>query len=145
MNQISQSGILLVQSKLRTAGVKSFPSARPGVDLKAPSESLGREIKIKVTTNLRPKPSGGKGRLHQGWRVTTTCPSDLVAFVDLETSRVWFIKMKELSDIAQQHSARGYHLFMSVDPEQPTRADRRPVHDYRFERYLLENRVDELF
>ncbi len=144
--QIGRAGELLVQTKLLLGGIESAQmTTDTGIDLVAYSAIASAAITIQVKSNLQPKPAGGKGKPHFGWWVPTDCPADFVAFVDLQESRVWIVRTTELPEVAQQHSTRGYHLFMSVDPAQPKRRDGKPVHEYEFTKYLLENRLHDLF
>lgn len=144
--QIGRAGELWVQTKLLLGGIESAQmTTDSGIDLVAYSATTSDALTIQVKSNLQPKPAGGTGRPHFGWWVPTNCPADLVAFVDLQGWQVWMLRTSELREVAQQHSARGYHLFMSVDPTQSKRRDGKPVHEYEFTRYLLENRLHELF
>jgi hypothetical protein len=71
-------------------------------------------------------------------------PADFFAFVDLDRNRVWLIKYNEIQKLAQQHPKGRYHFFMTVDPEAKPRRDRKKVHDYEFQKYLLENRISKI-
>jgi len=143
--QIGRSGELLVQFKLLMGGIESAPmTTDAGVDLVAFDAQRGRATTIQVKSNLQAKPGGGKGKPHLDWWVSSDCPADWVAFVDLERLRVWLVKMADVPGLAQQHPDGRYHFFMSIDPTQEVRRDGRPVHEWEFERYVLENRLHEL-
>lgn len=99
-----------------------------------------RPLTIKVATNARPKPGGGKGGPALDWWVKEDCPADLVAFADLSSGTAWLMTMPEVAATAQQHSGGRYHLYMYVDPasESLTGLPNRVVD---FERYLIERRA----
>ena len=144
--QIGRAGELLVQQKLLLKGIESAPlTTDSGIDLVAFSPKRRDAVTIQVKANLEPKPSGGRGKLHLDWWVRDDSPADLLAFVDLESGRVWLVKNSELQALAQQHPEGRYHFFMATDPTVSRRKDGKPVHDYEFQKYLLENRVHELF
>jgi len=144
--QIGKAGELLVQQKLLLHGVESAPlTTDSGIDLVASSRKRSDAITIQVKANLKAKPGGGgKGKLHLDWWAPDDSPADLFAFVDLESSRVWLIKKTEVEDVAQQHPKGRHHFFMATDPTVSKRRDDKPVHDYDFQKYLLENRVHKL-
>jgi len=102
------------------------------------------QLRFKLKANLKSKPGGGKGKLSLDWWVPEDSPADLFAFVDLERNRVWIIKKTEIEAIAQQHPEGRYHFFMVTDPTAPKRRDGKDVHDYEFQKYLLENRVHKV-
>jgi hypothetical protein len=143
--QIGKAGELLVQQKLLLHGIESAPlTTDSGIDLVAFSCKQSAAITIQVKANLTAKPGGGKGKLHLGWWAPDDSPARLFAFVDLESSRVWLIKKTELEDVAQQHPDGRHHFFMATDPTVSKRRDGKAVHDYEFQKYLLENRVHKL-
>ena len=143
--QIGRAGELLVQQQLLLHGIESAPlTTDTGVDLVAFSPGKRDAITIQVKANLKPKPAGGTGKPALDWWVPDYSPADLLAFVDLESNRVWLVKNEEMVDIAQQHPEGRYHFFMATDPTATTRGDGKPVHDYDFQKYLLENRVHKL-
>lgn len=143
--RIGKCGELLVQLELLKRGVESAPmTTDAGIDLVAFSDRKRDALTIQVKTNDRPKPGGGTGRLALDWWVPVNSPADLVAFVDLSSSRVWLLRMKELAKCAQQQSSGRYHFFMSVDPAYQPKKDR-PSRDGDFVQFLLERRIDSLF
>ena len=98
--QIGRAGELLVQTKLLLGGVESAQmTTDTGIDLVAYSAIASAAITIQVKSNLQPKPAGGKGKPHLGWWVPTDCPAELVAFVDLQESRVWIVRTTELPEV----------------------------------------------
>ena len=144
--QIGKAGELLVQQKILLCGIESAPlTTDSGIDLVAYSSRRKDAITIQVKTKLRAKPGGGKGKLSIDWWAPQDSPADLFAFVDLERNRVWLIKTSELDLLAQQKPEGRYHFFMVVDPTAKARRDGKPLHDYEFEKYLLENRIHKLF
>lgn len=144
--QIGKSGELLVQLKLLLKGIESAPlTTDSGIDLVAYSDKNKEAITIQVKTNLKPKPSGGIGKMHLDWWIPDDSKVDLYAFVDLESSRVWIIPTPETSNLAQQNPEGRYHFFMAIDPTAKPRKDGKKVHDYDFQGYLLENKAHELF
>jgi hypothetical protein len=144
--QIGKCGELLVQYKLLLHGIESAPlTTDSGIDLVAYSGKNKDAVTIQVKTNLKPKPGGGKAKLALDWWIHDDSPADLFAFVDLETSRVWLIKSSELPDLAQQKPKGRFHFFMKTDPTAKTKEKSKKAYVYEFERYLLENRIHELF
>jgi hypothetical protein len=144
--QIGKCGELIVQYRLLLQGIESAPlTTDAGVDLVAFSNKRKAALTIQVKTNQKPKPGGGKGKLSIDWWVPENSPADLFAFVELERQKVWLIETKFLPKIAQQHPRGRYHFFISTDPTSKSRKDGKKTHEYEFERYLLENRVHELF
>lgn len=140
--QIGRAGELLVQQRLLLCRIDSASlTTDTGIDLVAYSRKQKGAITIQVKSNLEPKPSGGRGKPHLDWRAPDDSPADLFAFVDLERSRVWLVKNAELKQVAQQHPKGRYHFCMATDPTVPKRRDGKPIHDYEFQQYLLENRV----
>lgn len=144
--QIGRAGELLVQQKLLLYGIESAPlTTDSGIDLVAFSRRRSDAVTIQVKSNLAAKPGGGgKGKLHLDWWAPDNSPADIFAFVDLENSRVWLIRRTELEKIAQQHPEGRYHFFMATDPTVSPRRDGKAVHDYDFQKYLLENRVHKV-
>jgi len=143
--QIGKAGELLVQQKLLLYGIESASlTTDSGIDLVVFSRKINDAITIQVKSNLKAKPGGGKGKLALDWWVPDDSPADLFAFVDLENSRVWLIKNTELEKIAQQHPEGRYHFFMTVEPTASKRRDGKALHDYEFQKYLVENSVHEI-
>jgi len=145
MAQIGRCGELLLQYELLLLGVESAPmSTDAGVDLVAYSPKMARPATIQVKTNLRPKPSGGRGKSAlDGW-IPDGCPAGLIALVDLSARRIWLLKASEIQKVAQQKPRGRYHVCMSTDRAyQPQKA--RLAHDYEFQKYLLANRASKLF
>lgn len=78
------------------------------------------------------------------WWIPDDCEADLIALVDLESSNVWLFKMTELKSHAQQKSNGRFHFFMTVDPHAPPRKDKRLVHVYEFQRFLIGNVIPRM-
>ena len=116
-----------------------------GVDLVAFSPRTGRAVTIQVKTNEKPKPGGGKGKLALDWWLPDSSPADLMALVDLGTSRVWLLSMREVAEHAQQHSRDRFHIYMYTDPAARPRKAMLKAYDYQFGAFLLENRLGTLF
>jgi hypothetical protein len=144
--QIGKCGELLVQYRLLLLGIESaLMSTDTGVDLVAYSPRLDQAITIQVKTNLRAKPGGGKGKAALDWWVSESVPAMLVALVHLSTERVWLLKREEVVRIAQQKSSGRLHLYMYTDPTAKPRKAKRLCYAYEFERFIISNRVTELF
>lgn len=144
--QIGRCGELLVQYKLLLQGVESASlTTDAGIDLVAYSPRAKTPLSIQVNANLQPKSAGGKGKLALNWWLPDHSPADLVALVDLSTERIWLLRTAELMQIAQQHSRRGYQLYMWVDPTVVSRKGYARVLDADFEEYLLDRRIEEIF
>lgn len=145
-SQIGRCGELLVQYELLTRGIDSAPmTTDAGVDLVAYAPAREEPFSIQVKTNVRPKPGGGKGKPALDWWVVEDTPAQLVALVDLSTRRIWLLRREELSDLAQQRSNGRLHLYMYTDSTHKPKKNGRLIHAREFQRYLLENRVRELF
>ncbi len=144
--QIGKCGELLVQLQLLLKGVESARlTTDSGIDLVAYCAKKRDPLTIQVKSNLKPKPSGGSGKEALDWWIPDDNPSDFVAFVDLSSSRVWLMSLKEVAELAQQHSSGRYHLYMYVDPKHKPKKKGRLAHVYEFEAYLLDNRAHEFF
>ena len=143
--QIGRCGELLTQYELLRAGIESAAmTTDSGIDLVAYVPGSDKALTIQVKTNLKPKPSGGKGPPSVSWYIPDDSPADLFAFVHLEDRKIWLIKKDELPDLAQQHANGKYHWFMKLDPSSTSRRDGKRVHAYEFTGLLLENRVHEV-
>lgn len=141
--QIGRLGELVVQTKLLELGIDSAPTTTDsGIDLLALTPRGALAIQIK--TCLKPKPSGGKGRLANDWYVEVADDSqvDVFAFVRYDTQEVWMVRPIELEEIAQQRVGRKYHFYMYVEPS------RRAVNRHfasEFDYLLIGSRSDILF
>ena len=147
--QIGKCGELLVQLELLKHGIESAPmTTDSGIDLVAFSARKKDALTIQVKTNERPKPGGGTGKLALDWWVPVDSPADLVAFVDLSSSRIWLMTQREVAacrtERASAHGGGRYHFFMSVDPGYRPKKER-PSRDTDFERFLVDRRVASLF
>ena len=144
--QIGKCGELLVQYELLRRGVESAPmTTDTGIDLVAYSSRKQMALTIQVKANLKPKPGGGTGKAALDWWISDDCPAELVAFVDLSEPKVWLMTFAELEQHAQQHSNGRLHIYMYTDPSAKPNKAGRLAHSYEFDRFLLENRSDELF
>lgn len=143
--KIGRAGELLVQYRLLLLGIDSSPmTTDAGIDLVAYSQAKQHAWTIQVKTNLRPKPSGGKGRAALDWWVPEDSPAELHALVDLSEERIWLLKGPELAEVAQQRPSGRLHFYMHTDPAtKPSKV--RPVHVFEFGKYLLENRAPAFF
>src|SRR5678815_5887656 len=83
--QIADAGTVLVQNKLQKLGLAAVrsPDRRPELVVGRP-DSDRRSI-VKVSTNARPKPGGGKGRLALDWWVQENVMASAVALADPST------------------------------------------------------------
>lgn len=144
--QIGRCGELLVQYELLLLGIESAPlSTDAGIDLVAYSPGKEEARTIQVKANLKPKPSGGKGRAALDWWVPESNPAQVVALVGLSTRSVWLLLKEELAVLAQQRSGGRLHIYMYSDPEHKPRKLGRLAHAHEFDRYLLRSRANELF
>ncbi|CAJ8041580.1 Uncharacterised protein [Burkholderia pseudomallei] len=145
-SQIGRCGELLAQYLLLLRGIDSAPMTTDmGIDLVAYSPISGVATTIQVKANLKAKPGGGKGKLALDWWMPVNCPAQLIALVDLSAHRLWLLKTEEIEGLAQQRSGGRFHLYMYTDSSvRPLRIGR-SVYSHEFEKYLLENRVQELF
>ena len=144
--QIGRCGELLVQFELLKRGIESAPlTTDAGIDLVAYSPARSDALTIQVKTNLKAKPGGGKGKPHLDWWLPKSSPADLFALVDLDLKRVWLFTLVELSGVAQQRPADRLHFFMATDPTTQKRRDGMLVHDFEFQKHLIENVVHRIF
>lgn len=116
-----------------------------GIDLVAYSPMTARPRTVQVKTNLKPKPGGGKGKSALDWWVPQDSPAEIIALVDLSEQRLWTFELAELARLAQQNSSGRHHLYMYTDPTARRKRAETLTQAYEFQRYLLENRVHELF
>ncbi len=145
-SQIGRCGEILVQYQLLLRGIESAPmTTDSGVDLVAYSPESARPVTIQVKTNLKAKPAGGKGRPTFGWWVAEGTPAQFVALVELSAQKVWLFTIAEIASLSQQHSGGRYQLYMHVDASRKIRKPGQLVHLDDFDRFLLANRVDEMF
>lgn len=145
-SQIGKCGELLVQYQLLLNGIESAHlTTDSGIDLVAYSANSNTAITIQVKANLKPKPSGGKGKLALDWWITEESPADFLAIADLATNRVWILTLQEVAELAQQKSNGRYHVCMSTDPTSKPRKTGRLSFDFDYQKYLLQNRVHCLF
>lgn len=143
--QIGRAGELLVSYRLLRLGIESAPMTTDrGVDIVAFDAAAGRALTLQVKTVAGPKPAGGTGKPSLDWWVASKCPADLVALVELSGERIWLFSTQELGELAQQHSARGYHLYMYLDSSVRLEPGKRARVE-QFEEFLLEGRVDSVF
>ena len=141
--QIGRCGELLVQYHLLLHGIESSAMATDsGVDLVAYSPKIERALTIQVKTNLRPKPSGGTGRLAQDWWLRQDSPAELVALVDLSTNRIWMFRHDELVEAAQQRPQGRLHFYFYVEDGYRPRIANGHFTDYA--RFQLGNRITDL-
>ncbi len=143
--QIGKCGELLVQYKLLLFGIESARlTTDSGIDLVAYSPQTKQPVTIQVKTNLQPKKGGGKGKLSLDWWVPEDSPAELIALTELTDEKIWMFYVKELTEVAQQHSNGRLHIYMYIDPTVKTRK-KNQVFAYEFEAFLLKNRLHELF
>lgn len=144
--QIARCGMLLVQHLLLVHGIESAAVNTPaGMDLVAfvPGNVYPHRILVKATT--RPRPAAGRGKDALDWWIPENISTEFTAVVDLSTTRAWIFKSMELPDLAQQWKGGFLHLYMFTDPTHRPQDRKRLVHDHQFDRYLLANRLSELF
>jgi len=139
--QIGKLGELLVQYRLLEFAVESAHlTTDAGIDLVAYSSQASGAKTIQVKANLKPKPSGGKGRAGLDWWVPVASPADLFALVDISTNSIWLFTKAELAAHAQQESNGRFHLYMYTDENVKTRKNL-PTLVSNFSAFLLERRV----
>ena len=143
--QINEHGRTLVQAALVAHGIEISASAEKGIDFVVFSKRHQRSLAVKVTANEKPKPSGGRGRLHLDWWAPDKSKAEVFAFVDLDSRRIWLVETPELPAVAQQHPKGRLHFFMSVDPATRPRRDGMRIYDREFTQYLIENSVGKVF
>ena len=144
--QIGRCGELLVQLKLLLFGIESAPmTTDSGIDLVAYSPRTGRASTIQVKTNLKPKPSGGKGKLSIDWWIPENSPAEMFALLELEKNRIWILTKDELALLSQQKSGGRYHFFIMLQQISTKRRDRKAIYEADFNTHLLENKISRLF
>lgn len=144
--QIGRCGELLVQYQLLLKGIESAPlTTDAGIDLVAYARPIQAPLSIQVKTNLRAKPSGGKGRLGLDWWIPDDCPAQLVMVVSLNRMKIWAFTMDEVRALAQQHPEGRHHLYMYVDYPKAAKSGTTAIWESEFLPYLLDNRLEELF
>lgn len=144
--QIGKLGELLVQYRLLSIGVESAHlTTDSGIDLVAYSHSRKEAITIQVKTNLKPKPSGGKGKLALDWWVPDNSPAELFALVDVSENRIWVFTRDEMKAKAQQQPEGRLHFYIHIEQKVNRRKDAPAASLQDFEGFLLENRIGTLF
>ena len=142
--KIGRSGELLVQYRLLRQGIDSaLMTTDSGIDLVAYGSQTKKSVTIQIKTNLRPKKSGGKGKLALGFWIEDNSPADLIAFVDLSSESIWLFTNSEISKLSQQHSNGRYQLYYYVDESVIVKAGERKRVS-QFNNYRLENRITKL-
>jgi hypothetical protein len=140
--QIGKCGELLVQFELLKRGIESSRmTTDAGVDLVVYSPKKKDAITIQVKTNLKPKPSGGKGKLALDWCVPIKNEAEIIALVELDTYKIWLIPWSDFQKLAQQKSDKQFHFYMYVDPSAKDRPDNRPHREFEFSHFLIENMI----
>ncbi len=143
--QIGQCGVLLLQFELLRNCIVSAPmTTDSGVDLVAYSPKSGKAITIQVKTNKEAKRGGGKGRNALDWWISTKNTAQYIAFVDLKSKSIWMFKKDEIPHVAQQKSGGKHHFYMYIDDDVKTRTGN-AAHCYEFKKFLLENKIHEVF
>lgn len=139
-SMIGVSGKLFVNSMLLREGIPTR-LGKNGFDLVIDLKRPKRKWTILVTTNLRPKKAGGKGKMALDWWVAVDNPADFVACVDLSTLRTWIFSRAEYEKLSQQKAGGKYHLYMYTKKAVALRGKKSMKFDYEFEPYRLENRI----
>jgi hypothetical protein len=137
---IGVSGKLLVNSLLLREGIPC-QLGKNGFDLIVTLTRPKRRWTVLVTTNLRPKKAGGKGKMALDWWVPVDNTADHIACVDLSTMRVWLFKRAEFEKLSQQKAGGKYHLYMYTNKAVALRGKKSMKFDYEFESYRLENYI----
>lgn len=139
-SMIGVSGKLFVNSMLLREGIPT-QFGKNWFDLVVNLTRPKRKWTILVTTNLRPKKAGGKGKMALDWWVAVDNPADFVACVDLSTLRTWIFSRAEYEKLSQQKAGGKYHLYMYTKKAVALRGKKNMKFDYEFEPYRLENRI----
>jgi hypothetical protein len=144
--QIGKLGELLVQYRLLSFGIESAHlTTDSGIDLVAYSHNRKAAFTIQIKTNLKPKPSGGKGKPALDWWVPANSPAELFALVDISENRVWLFTCDEMNTYAQQQSNGRFHLYMHTELRIKRRANAPAALLHEFDEFRLENRIPSLF
>jgi hypothetical protein len=101
-------------------------------------------VTIQVKTKLKPGRSGGRGRPLLNLWMPEDSPAQYGALVDLDSGQIWLFSQREIAANAQQHSNKKYQLYFYIDENVKTRTQK-PGHAFEFKKYLLENRLSEVF
>jgi hypothetical protein len=139
-SMIGVSGKLFVNSMLLREGIPCQLDNN-GFDIVVNLTRPRRKWTILVTTNLRPKRAGGKGKMALDWWVSVDNPADYVACVDLSTLRTWIFSRAEFEKLSQQKAGGKYHLYMYTNKAVALRGKKSMKFDYEFESYRLDNRL----
>jgi hypothetical protein len=139
-SMIGVSGKLFVNSMLLREGIPC-QLGNDGFDLVVSLTRPRRNWTILVTTNLRPKKAGGKGKMALDWWVPVDNSADYVACVDLSTLRAWLFKKDEFIRLSQQKAGGKHHLYMYTNKAVALRGKKSMKFDYEFEGFRIENRI----
>lgn len=139
---IGRCGELYVQYELLRMGIESaLLTTDTGIDLVAYILNRKKAITIQVKTNLRTKPAGGKGSPYMDWWIPENCPADYVALVCISKRKCWFIPMKRVPSLAQQHSNKRYHLYMRDESNRRIKGKHLRIREEAFDVFVLERQL----
>ena len=143
--RIGPAGELLVQYQLLKMGIGSARmTTDAGIDLVVYAPGNRSASTVQVKSNVRAKPSGGRGPLSRGWYFPDQCPAQLLAFVALDTYTAWLFTLKEAQGLARQHSERGTRqLYWRL--EAALAGPKSPRYEAQIVGYLLATRAAQLF
>lgn len=139
-SMIGAAGNLLVNALMLRDGIPCRADSEE-YDLVVELTRPSRNWKILVTSNLRPKKAGGKGKMALDWWVPVDTGADYIACVDLSTLRAWLFRRGEFVELAQQTAGGKHHLYMYTNKAVALRGKKKMKFDYEFESYRLENRI----
>jgi len=139
-SMIGAAGNLLVNALMLKDGIPCRADSEE-YDLVVELARPNRKWKILVTSNLRPKKAGGKGKMALDWWVPVDTGADYIACVDLSTLRAWLFRRGEFVELAQQTAGGKHHLYMYTNKAVALRGKKKMKFDYEFESYRLENRI----
>ncbi|HEX8362590.1 MAG TPA: HNH endonuclease [Longimicrobium sp.] len=105
------------------------------------STGAANPVHVLVRTKSEPMPGGGNGPSAIDWWIPERTEAEWVALAELTSGRVWLFRTREIPDLAQQHPAGSYHLYMYTEP---IRSSKERVLDTHFEEYQMERRLDDL-